>query len=101
MTDKIFAVIRSRGPRWNESQPLEGQEDWRPHADYMNALVADGFMLLGGPLAGTRDVLLIARAGSETEVEARLAADCWTVKDLLVTRQITPWDLRLGSLGDP
>ena len=101
MADKIFVVIRSRGPRWNDSQPLEGQEDWRPHADYMNALVADGFMLLGGPLAGTRDVLLITRAGSEAEVESRLAADCWTVKDLLVTRQITPWELRLGSLGDP
>ena len=101
MTGQLFAVIRSRGPRWNDSQPLEGQEDWRPHADYMNALVADGFMLLGGPLAGTRDVLLIVRTGSESDVEARLAADCWTVKDLLVTRQITPWELRLGSLADP
>jgi hypothetical protein len=67
----------------------------------MNALVAEGFMLLGGPLAGTRDVLLIARAGNEAEVEARLAADCWTAKNLLITRQITPWELRLGSLGDP
>jgi hypothetical protein len=56
---------------------------------------------LGGPLAGTRDVLLIVRAGNAAEVEARLAADCWTVKNLLVTRQITPWELRLGSLGDP
>ncbi|HTB40666.1 MAG TPA: hypothetical protein VK777_26490 [Reyranella sp.] len=101
MTDRIFAVIRARGPRWNDSQPLEGQEDWRPHADYMNALVAGGFMLLGGPLAGTRDVLLIVRAGNAAEVEARLAADCWTVKNLLITRQITPWELRLGSLGDP
>ena len=101
MTDKIFAVVRTRGPRWNDSRPLEGQEDWRPHADYMNALVAEGFMLLGGPLTGTRDVLLIARAGSEAEVEACLAVDCWTVKNLLVTRQITPWELRLGSLGRP
>ncbi len=101
MTDKIFAVVRTRGPRWNDSQPLEGQEDWRPHADYMNALTAEGFMLLGGPLAGTRDVLLIARAGNEAEVEARLAAVCWTIGNLLVTRQITPWELKLGSLGDP
>jgi hypothetical protein len=46
-------------------------------------------------------VLLIARAGNEAEVEARLAADFWTVKNLLTTRQITPWELRLGSLGNP
>jgi hypothetical protein len=101
MPDKIFAVIRTRGPRWNDSQPMEAQEDWRPHADFMNALVAQGFMLAGGPLLGTRDVLLIVRAEDEQQVESRLAADCWTVKDLLRTRQISPWWLRLGSLGAP
>jgi uncharacterized protein YciI len=106
MTHKLFAVIRTRGPRWNESQPLEGQEDWRPHADYMNGLAAEGFALLAGPLTGTRDVLLILRAENEAEVEARLAADCWTVKELLRTSRINPWELRLGeprlgSLGDP
>jgi hypothetical protein len=101
MTDKLFAVVRTRGPGWNEAQPLEGQEDWRRHADFMNALLADGFVRLGGPLEGTHDVLLIVRAASEAEVEARLAADCWAVRDLLRIRQITPWSLRLGSLGDP
>ena len=100
MTQHLFAVIRTRGPRWNDAEPLERQQDWRAHADYMNALVDEGFMLVGGPLAGTRDVLLIVRAESEHHVEARLAADCWTVKDLLRTLQVAPWELRLGSL-DP
>ena len=54
MTDKIFAVIRTRGPRWNDSQPLEGQEDWRPHADYMNALVADRLHVAGRPAQPAR-----------------------------------------------
>lgn len=101
MTATLFAVIRTRGPRWDDTQPLEGQEDWRAHADYMNALVDDGFMLLGGPLAGTRDVMLIVRAENEQQVEARLAADCWTVKNLLRTVQVRPWQLRLGSLDRP
>jgi uncharacterized protein YciI len=97
---KLFAVIRTRGPCWNDRAPLEGQEDWRAHADYMNTLVDEGFVVLGGPLAGTRTVLLIVRAESAQQVEARLAADCWTVKDLLRTLQVAPWELRLGSL-DP
>ena len=101
MARQIFAIIRTRGPRWNDAAPVEGQEDWRAHADYMNALEAEGFMLLAGPLAGTRDVLLIARAWDEAEVEARLSRDCWTVKDLLRTRQVNPWSLRLGALGHP
>lgn len=101
MSGTLFAVIRTRGPRWNDAQPMEGQEDWRAHADYMNALVAEGFMVLGGPMLGTRDVLLIVRASDEAEVEGRLGQDCWSVKDLLRTLQIRPWKLRLGSLGDP
>src|SRR3979411_3347171 len=99
MTAKLFAVIRTRGPRWNDAQPLEGQEDWRAHADFMNALVDDGFMVLGGPLVGTRDVLLIVRATDEAEIEGLLDKDIWVVKGLLCRRQITPWWLRLGSLG--
>jgi len=43
-------------------------------------------------------VLLVVRAADESEVERRLAADVWRVKDLLRTRQVTPWRLRLGSL---
>lgn len=101
MTGSLFAVIRTRGPRWNDAQPLEGQEDWRAHADYMNALAAEGFVLLGGPLSGTREVLLIVRTENEQQVEARLAADCWAVKDLLRTRQVSSWPLRLGSLDRP
>jgi uncharacterized protein YciI len=100
MAANLFAVVRTRGPRFNDAQPLEDQEDWRAHADYMNALVSDGFMLLGGPLVGSRDVLLIVRAEDEQQVEARLAADCWTVKDLLRTVRISPWQLRLSTL-DP
>ena len=55
--------------------------------------------MLAGPLGGTRDVLLIFRAASEAAVEARLAEDCWSVKGLLRTLWLKPWELRLGSLS--
>ncbi len=98
MERKIFAVMRMRGARWNDAEPMEGQEDWRAHADYMNALEAEGSILLGGPVVGTRDVLIIMRAGDEQEIERRLSEDRWSVKDLLRTVWIRPWWLRLGSL---
>jgi uncharacterized protein YciI len=101
MTQSLFAVTRRRGPRWNDAEPLEGQEGWRAHADFMNALVADGFVLLGGPLLGTRDALLIVRATDQQEIEMRLAPDPWTLNELLCTGSLSPWQLRLGSLGDP
>jgi len=99
MSSNIYAVLRTRGPSWNDAAAMEQQVDWRGHADFMNQLVSEGVILLGGPLTGTRDVLLIVRAGNEAEVDARLAADCWTVNGLLRTSQIDPWWLRLGTLA--
>jgi len=101
MSSNIFAVLRTRGPAWNDAAAMEEQVDWRGHADYMNQLVSEGVILLGGPLTGTRDVLLVFRAANEAEVDARLAADCWTVNCLLRTVRIDPWWLRLGSLAPP
>ena len=98
---QLFAVIRARGPSWQASQPLDGQADWGGHATFMNALAMDGFVLLGGPLEGTSDVLLIIRAESPEVIRARLAEDPWTANDLLRIARITPWTLRLGSLGRP
>jgi hypothetical protein len=94
---RLFAVMRTRGARWNPAEPLEGQDDWRGHADFMNALVAEGFVLLGGPLDGKDAALLIIHAADEAEVRLRLAADPWTVAGILALESVYPWTLRLGE----
>jgi uncharacterized protein YciI len=96
---QLFAVTRTRGVRWNYSRPLEEQENWQIHAAFMDALHEDGFVLLGGPLGGTPDVLLIVRANNAEEIKSRLSDDCWSRNGLLRTTQVAPWRLRLGSLG--
>ena len=95
---QLFAVIRTRGPAWQESRPLDGQADWASHASFMNALAKEGFVVLGGPLDGTSDVLLVVRATTPDEVRSRLAEDPWAIKDLLRITRVAPWTLRLGSL---
>ena len=95
---QLFAVIRTFGPAWQNSRPLEKQQDWDAHAQFMNVLAAEGFVVLGGPLEGTRDVLLVIRAESSEEIVNRLALDPWTDLDLLSVSRITRWNLRLGSL---
>lgn len=98
--ERLFAVIRSRGPAWDARAPMEQQTDWRRHADFINGLAADGFVVLVGPLEGTGDVLLIARAHDAEEVKARLAEDCWVTDGHLLTTSIAPWTLRIGSLSE-
>jgi uncharacterized protein YciI len=92
-------VLRSRRPAWDDSKALEAQSEWAAHAAFMDALFEQGFVALVGPLEGTRDALLVLRASSASEVVERLAADPWTTNGLLVTSQISPWQIRLGALG--
>src|SRR5436309_3559941 len=74
-TQQVFAVIRTRGPAWQDSRPLEGQADWAGHASFMNSLARDGFVILGGPLEGTPDMLLVVRAKDPGKIRSRLAED--------------------------
>ena len=93
----LFAVINTRGPAYRHGAPMETQEAWRAHADLMNAMVDEGFIVLGGPLEEP-DVLLIVRAESADAIRARLAVDPWHRMDLLRIKSISPWTLRLGTL---
>jgi hypothetical protein len=95
---RLFAVTRSRGSAWNAERPMEEQDEWHAHAVFMTALHRDGFVRLGGPLEGTPDVLLIARANDVDEIRSRLSDDCWVRNGLLQIKQIVPWTLRLGAL---
>ena len=97
---QLFAVIRTRGPAWQDSRPMESQADWAPHASFMNSLAKEKFVILGGPLEGTSDVLLVVRATTPDEVRSRLAEDPWASNDLLRIARVSPWTLRLGSLDD-
>lgn len=95
---RTFAAIRTRGPAWDDSKPMEQQVDWDAHARFMEGLADDGFLVLVGPLEGTRDVLLVVRAESAAAIERRLSTDPWVVNGLLVLKQVAPWQIRLGSL---
>jgi hypothetical protein len=96
---KLFAVIRTRGYAWDPFLRLEEQPEWDAHAAFMNGLHKDGFIVLGGPLEGTADVLLIVRASSSDEIAERLQQDPWAGQDLLRISRISSWMLRLGSLS--
>ena len=47
---KYFVVTNEHGSAWNESRSLIEQEGWAEHAAFMNKLVDEGFIVLGGPI---------------------------------------------------
>ena len=68
----MYYVVRLQhaGP-WDFSRGLREQDGWDEHAAFMDRLVADGFIVLGGPLEGDRDILHVIEADSK---EASVAA---------------------------
>jgi uncharacterized protein YciI len=95
---QLFAVILNRGPAYEMGRRLEDQVQWDAHAKFMDALVNEGLVVLGGPLEGTNEVLLILRAESPDQIRQRLAPDPWHRMNLLAIARIMPWTLRLGTL---
>jgi uncharacterized protein YciI len=92
-----FLVFLNRsGAEWDPSRRLEEQSDWDAHASFMDRLVDDGFIILGGPLSDERRVVHAVEAESEAEIRATLARDPWSGTHLVV-EVIEPWTLRLDA----
>jgi hypothetical protein len=95
----MFHVVLLRsGPQWDSSRPLEEQSGWSDHAAFMNALVDDGFIVLGGPLSDEHRVVHAIEAESEEAIRATLARDPWSESHLQVDT-IDPWTIRLDGRG--
>ena len=93
----FFAVRLERGGPWDSSLGLRDQAGWDEHARFMDSLVEDGFILLGGPIAGELEILHAVSAHSEQEVRERLAEDNWARNGMLTVKSIEPWTILLDG----
>jgi uncharacterized protein YciI len=91
-----FVVDRAKGPAWDHARPRREQVGWDEHAAFMDALVEDGFVVLGGPVGeGDGDnALLVVEADDEEEVRARLADDPWPA-EVLTVESVRRWSVLL------
>jgi uncharacterized protein YciI len=94
-----FVVTRERGRAWDRSRSMREQDRWPEHAGFMEQLVDEGFVVLGGPLGDGERVLLVVNAESEAAIHLRIEADPWTPLQLLPIARIEPWQVLLGTLG--
>jgi hypothetical protein len=92
-----FAVRLERGGPWDWSRELREQDGWNEHARLMDSLVDDRFVVLGGPLAGKREILHAISAPSEEVVWERLAQDNWHPNGMLKIKSIEPWTILLDG----
>jgi len=75
---------------------MRRQDGWDAHAAFMDALAAEGFVVLGGPLGpGETRFLIVVDAPDERAVRARLAEDPWEASRRLRTAGIERWEILL------
>jgi uncharacterized protein YciI len=94
----LYAVRLERGGPWDWSRDMREQADWDEHARLMDEMVDAGFILLGGPLEGDREVQLVVEAASEQAVRVRLAEDPWARTGMLRPVRVERWTVLLDGL---
>jgi uncharacterized protein YciI len=93
----IFVVTMVHGPNYDDARSLREQDAWDAHAEFMDALVEDGFVILGGPLGGGERAMLVVEADDLDEIEARMAPDPWKPAGILEIGSVQPWSIWLDG----
>jgi|ERR1700735_4212256 hypothetical protein len=92
----FLVTLHRSGPLWDPSLDLEQQGEWSAHATYMDELVAQGFVILGGPLGDGIRVILAIESSSAERIRNVLALDPWSESHLQID-SIEPWTIRLDG----
>ena len=92
-----FVVISSAGPNRDVSKGTREQPFWDEHAEFIDRLVAEGFILMGGPLVDEGGSLLIVNADGENEVRQKLKNDPWRDQGILKLESIKRWQIFIDA----
>ena len=92
-----FVVISSAGPNREPSKGTRDQPFWDEHAAFIDQVVEEGFLSMGGPLVDQdglpQGALLIVNAQDENEVTQKLKNDPWFQRGILKLESIKRWQI--------
>jgi uncharacterized protein YciI len=88
-----FLAFSSAGRNRDFSKGTREQPFWDEHAAFIDQLVADGFILMGGPLVDEGGSLLIFNAKDENEVREKLKNDPWMQHGILRLESVKRWQI--------
>ena len=88
-----FVAISSAGANRDLSKGTREQPLWDEHAAFIDKLVDDGFILMGGPLVDEGGSLLIFNAEDENEVREKLKNDPWFERGILKLESVKRWQI--------
>ena len=92
-----FVLRLERGGPWDWSRGMREQDGWDAHAAFMDGLVDEGKIVLGGPLEDERYTMHIIEASSEQAVRDLFATDPWWVNGMLSPVSVERWEILLDG----
>ncbi len=88
-----FVVISSAGSNRDLSKGTREQPLWDEHAAFIDKLVAEGFIWMGGPFLDEGGSMLIVNADDENEVREKLKNDPWMKHGVLKLKSVKRWQI--------
>jgi uncharacterized protein YciI len=89
------------GPTWDDTRGVGEEDGWDNHAEFMDSLVADRFIVVGGPVGRGDLTAHLVEAADEQEIRYRLAKDPWEIDAHLTVESVEPWSLWLDGRAYP
>ncbi len=94
-----FFCTLVHGESWDDARGIRQQDGWDEHAEFMDRLVDEGLIVLGGPVGAGDYTAHLIDGEDESSVRARLAEDPWARDGHLEVGSLEPWLLWLDGRG--
>lgn len=89
------------GAAWDDRRGIREQDGFAEHAAFMDQLVDDGVLVIGGPVGDGGYTAHLLDGTEAAQLRARLAEDPWAEDGHLVLGLLEPWALWLVGSGWP
>ena len=86
------------GPTWGEGSVRE-QPGWDEHAAFVDELVAQGIMVMGGPLSDHSGSLSLYEGVSVEEARRIAERDPWIDNGVFVLEEVREWSVIVDALA--
>ena len=100
MGPSYYVVIPAAGAARALSIGTREQAFWNEHAAFIDGLVENGFIVLGGPFPDEGGEMIVVRAESEADVHTRLEPDPWFRNDILRIAGVHRWEIFIREFCD-
>src|SRR5205809_2115888 len=95
-----FVTISSAGANRDLSKGTREQPLWDEHAAFIDQLVAEGFVLMGGPLVDESGAMLIVNADDENAVREKLKDDPRYTHGILKLESVKRWQVFIDGRSE-